>query len=454
MEPETGTATGTAATWSAYDDAMPRARRRDVAQAAQTFRALREVRRGRVSDLAHVRDVIVVVSSSRGGSTLVGELLRRTPGLLTLRAEINPLFVVAGLEPDGEQRRHALATELMAETGRPAPTLPAEAVDAFGTALAWRLTAQWPTAGIDVDDVAAWLRDTLRELAGRDAAWAPPAFPDPVTFHLRFLRRVRAAHAAVNPWYYDIPAAAVAAAFPDIPVPAGPPGPHLVEMPPFVLIGPWSRPSTHDLGTRPLVLSTPRNAFRLSFLRSLFPDARFRVVHLTRNPAASVNGLIDGWLHRGFFNIAVDRELRIDGYSDRCPKWGRHWWNYDFWPGWEQWADVPLAAVTAEQWRSHHAEVLGWLATHDVDHFRLRFEEVVGPAAERRRAFGEFGDWLGERAIAELLAGLELPPLMATAPPQPRRWAERADSVEPAVSAETMLATAAELGYEDPSSWV
>src|SRR4051794_15486434 len=100
---------------------MPHSRQTDVPEAAATFAALREARHGQAADLAQVRDVIVVVSSSRGGSTLLGELLRRTPGFLSLRAEINPLFVVAGLEPaDGDRRRAAFGAELAAEIGRPA----------------------------------------------------------------------------------------------------------------------------------------------------------------------------------------------------------------------------------------------------------------------------------------------------------------------------------------------
>jgi hypothetical protein len=447
--------TGTTTIWSAYDDAMPHSTAAELPDAAATLAELRRRRGGRPSDLASIPEVIVVVSSSRGGSTLVGEMLRRTPGFLSLRAEVNPLFVVAGLEPPvAEQRRAALATELAAEIGRPAGGLPADGVDDFSAALAWRLTAQWPTAGIDPADVDRWTRHTLRALAAADPAWTPPAFPDPVAFHLRLLREVRAAHPVVNPWYYDMPAAAVEAAFPQVPPPVGPPGPHMVEMPPFVTIRPWQRPAPDDLAALPLVLSTPRNSFRLSFLRSLFPAARFRVVHLTRNPAASANGLIDGWLHRGFFNTAVDRPLRIEGYSDVCPGWGTRWWNYDFWPGWERWPDAPLPAVAAEQWRSHHDEVLRWLDAHDVDRHRLRFEDVVGPDAARRAAFGAFGDWLGgPQATGEALAGLTLPPLMATAPPRPRRWAEREEWLTPAVTTGPVRDVAARLGYEDPSAW-
>jgi Sulfotransferase family len=445
---------GTTTTWSAYDDAMPQSRRSDLPVAAATFAALRAVPEGQLPDLTRVSEVVVVVASSRGGSTLVGELLRRTPVLLSLRAEINPLFVVAGLEPPvAEQRRTVLARELAAEIGRPAPTLPPEDVAAFGAALAWRLTAQWPDAGIDPSDVTSWTAETLRELAAEDPAWTAPAFPDAETFHLRLLRKVRRAHPAVNPWYYDISAEAVRGAFPGVPRPDGPPNPHLVEMPPFVLIRPWRRPSPAELDRDPLVLSTPRNAFRLSFLRSLFPRARLRVVHLTRNPAASANGLIDGWRHHGFFNTAVEERLRIAGYSDDFPGWGTNWWNYDFWPGWMEWTDAPLTTVAAEQWRSHHDEVLRWLAGHDVDHYRLRFEDVVGADAVRRRALGEFGDWLGHGDAADSLSRLSLPPLMATAPPRPRRWSERATDLIPAVTTPRMLEIATRLGYEDPSGW-
>jgi hypothetical protein len=441
------------ATWSRYDDTMPHSGRADVPDAAETFAALRRRRDGPPSPLALVREVIVVVSSSRGGSTLVGELLRRSPGFLSLRAELNPLFLVAGLEPPVDaQRRAALEAELAAEMGRPATTLPESDVEDFSAALAWRLTAQWPSAGIDPGDVERWTRRTLADLAAGDPAWRAPAFPDPSAFHLALLRRVRAAHPVVNPWYYDVPAAAVEAAFPDVPLPAGPPGRHLVEMPPFVGIRPWCRPRPEDLDRRPLVLSTPRNAFRLSFLRSLFPAARFRVVHLTRNPAASANGLIDGWRHRGFFNTAVGQRLCIAGYSDDFPAWGAHWWNYDFWPGWEDWTESSLAAVAAEQWRSHHHEILRWLAAHDVDGYRLRFEEIVGPGDSRRRAFAAFSDWLGQDGVGSL-AGLSLPPLMATAPPAPRRWTDRADRLIPAVTTDRMLDVAARLGYEDVSGW-
>jgi hypothetical protein len=438
------------ALWSSYEAAVPALP--DLPAARAAFAELRRRRDADAGRLSAVGDLVVVVSSSRGGSTLLGELLRHCPDLLHLRAEVNPLFVAAGLEPPA-RRTAVLAEEISVDVGRPSAVLPPEEVDDFAATLAWRLTAQWPLAGIDGDGVIRRVKETLAELAAADDRWAPPAFPDRVTFHLRLLARLRAGHPEVDPWYYDLPEVAVRRAFPDVPPPAGPPGDALVEMPPFVSVRPWSRPDDNDLARSTLVLATPRNAFRLDFFRRLFPSARLRVIHLTRNPAAAVNGLADGWRHRGFFNRPVDLELSIAGYSDVFPAWGRRWWNYDFWPGWEGWTGASLVRVCAEQWRSHHAAVFAFLAEEPVPCFRLRYEDLLASPARRRQAFADLAAWLGHDEIAAL-GDVSLPPLMATAPPRPRRWEANAAALEPVLADEGVADMAARLGYEDRADWV
>jgi hypothetical protein len=423
--------------WSPYDAAVPHTT--GLPEAAATFADLRARRSpGGARLLDAVRDVVVVASSSRGGSSLFAELLRRSEGLLHLRAELNPLFVVAGLAGDD---RDVLATELAAEVGTPAARVGEAELEDLALTVAWRLTAQWPALGIDPDDAVAWVRDAVHRLG-------PHA--DHVELHLDVLAAARERLPEVRPAYYDLPAGLVAERFPGSPAPAGPPGARLVEMPPFVLVRPWRRPQPAEVGERPLILSTPRNAFRLPFLRSLFPAARFRVLHLTRNPAASVNGLVDGWLHHGFFNVDVGDRLRIDGYSDHQPVWGRSWWCYDVLPDWEAWTHADLAAVCGEQWRAHHAAVLDFLAASGVEHRRVRFEDVLGPG--RGEVLTDLGEWLGvdlTRAAAE-----ELPPVMATAPPSPRRWRARAALLAPVLGAEPIRAMADALGHADPSGWV
>src|SRR5438045_2997121 len=93
---------------SAYDDAVPHVATNLTL--AERFASLRQQRRG--VDITQVRDVVAVVSSSRGGSTMLGELLRHCDAVLSLPGEMNPYVAVAQL---GEDQRQVLAGELARE---------------------------------------------------------------------------------------------------------------------------------------------------------------------------------------------------------------------------------------------------------------------------------------------------------------------------------------------------
>lgn len=364
-----------------------------------------------------MRDLVVVASSSRGGSTYLGELLRRAPGTLHLQGETNPIVDAAEGEPD------VVGAVLGVEVGRPATEGDGDDVE---DTLVWRLQVQWPDLDLDPDQIRSWVRATRAEVP----------FSAGVAFHLALLRR-----AGLNPWYYDLPDELVRREFPDIPEPAGPPGETVIEMPPFILTRPWVRATPQELASQPVVLTTPRNSFRLPLLRRIFPNARVRVLHLTRHPAAATNGLVDGWLHRGFFSRQVDGPLRIAGYSDRFPDWGTRWWKFDPFPGWRNWTEAPLEVVCARQWAAPHEAVL---ADGDDGRCTVRFEDLVGPG--RRDALRRIADWMGVPAVADL-AGVELPPLMATKPPSPHRWREREGRLLAALRDAGVTALAERLGY-------
>src|SRR4051794_39412075 len=98
---------------SSYDAAVPHPAP-DLRLAAR-FAALRAERPA--ADPDALRDVVLLVSSSRGGSSMATEILRRCPGLLSLPGEMNPHVVIgqlAGADAD------VVRAELAADIGSPA----------------------------------------------------------------------------------------------------------------------------------------------------------------------------------------------------------------------------------------------------------------------------------------------------------------------------------------------
>ncbi|MDP2310756.1 MAG: sulfotransferase [Pseudomonadota bacterium] len=422
--------------------------------------------------LERVRTVVVIGSSSRGGSSIFAEILRRTPQLLHFRAEVNPFFVLAGLSwpesgtgcdalcaMDAPTRTDDLSADLAFDCGTALDTLPDEAsVARFVVDLTVRLTLQWPTVAVALPDVRAAVAATLATLEDQHG-WPPGGFPDAQLFHVLFLARMRRIYPTINPHYYDISRALVELHDPTAPLPDGPPSLLLIEEPPFVPIVPWRRASIEALGTRPVIVKTPSNAYRLPFLQALFPNAEIKLLHLTRNVAASVNGLYDGWRFPGFYSHRVHLPLRIAGYTDTFPAWGDRWWKFDLPPNWQAWTDRDLEEVCAFQWRSAHRAILDWIAGDPARRdrvLRLRFEDVVGARERREDLFGALAQWLGITLDPPLTALLDgaLPPVMATEAPRHRRWFKRADLLSPVLSDPLSRELMEQLGYaSDPTTW-
>lgn len=419
--------------------------------------------------LDKVRQVVVLASSSRGGSSVMAEILRNSHHLLHFRAEVNPFLLLSGhcapesghtsdqLEGHDLRERANLEHLLAHDLGRHAGTLPdASAVEAFAQELHWRLSLQWPLERFEPGWVHEQAVGTLAELEHHHG-WAPGTFPEAARFHALFLARVRLRHGAVNPWYYDLPPGLIQQHCPDTMPSRAPPSSVVLEEPPFVTVSPWRPPSEAELQHLPVVIKTPSNVYRLPFLAALFPNAQLRVLHLTRNAAASVNGLVDGWRFRGFFAHQVGCELDIAGYSNPDQPWSRCWWKFDLPPGWQSWTHRPLVEVCGFQWRSAHRAVLSWLDQHAADQLCLPFEHVVGSHEQRVRSFSSLADWLDlpQDPTLDRLVAAGLPPIMATSRPRHRRWYDRAELLEPVLTREDTRAIMAELGYAaDPSTWL
>ena len=417
-----------------------------------------------------LRDVVVVASSSRGGSSVLAETLRNARELLHIRGEINPLLVCAGfmqgprsLDSDAldaldlvrnrDSDALFLVDELLArDVGWQTQDLSAPTVlDRFVEDLAFRLSIQWPDEQFDKEEVQHWTALSLEKLVRSDA-WPRYRFLDEELFFLVFLQFVRQCHAKVNPYYYDIPSARVAQFFPGLAVPTGPPSERIIEEPPFIVPRPWRLANAGDLARQPLILAAPCNSYRLGFLQKFFPNARVRILHLTRNPAASMNGLYDGWRFRGFHSHAMP-ELQIAGYSG-VVLGGEHWWKFDLPCGWREHVRDPLEAVCAFQWRSAHEAVLRHVDSTGTEYCRVQFEDLVGSPAARRKAFERVSSFLFGDATLVHLASIQTRPVMATVPPRAGRWVARARQVMPFALNPDISSLLERLGYDqDPDTW-
>ncbi len=419
-----------------------------------------------------VRELVLIASASRGGSSVFTEFLRQSRSMTHFRGETNAFLFLRGLgHPDSGmgsdvlEPRHAtegdtqgLAGDFSMDVGVPCALETEADVHRFSTELTVRLHLQWPDVNVAVEDVDWAVAQALDTLAS-DRGWRLGEALDVQAFHAVFIGHLRKRWPQINPYYYDLSRSLIARYCPDAPAAAGPPGRRILEEPPFVTIAPWRRADSQMLAELPLVVKTPSNVYRFDFFRALFPNARLRVMHLTRNAAASINGLYDGWRYeKGFYSHRVPT-LSISGYSDVQPGWGTGWWNYDLPPGWADLSDRRLEEVCAVQWRSAHAATLAYLEREQEvgrGALRVRFEDLISESTATSTV-REVVSWLGVTPDAPLRDSTpcELPPVMATDKPRHRRWFEKADMLEPVLFSPEIREMMRALGYPlQPEAWM
>lgn len=370
---------------------------------------------------------VLILSSSRGGSTIFTEFLRRHPGLVHLPGEINPLLRLANLGypqsgtgsdalgagqatgPNAEKLRMLLE----AQCGGYGEISPEQMVADVQERLSW----QWPHRQVPRAQVEAAVQQ----------AW--PHQKDFERFTLEIVNAL-----GLDAGLYDLPQR------------GEPPLPHpdILEEPPFILFAPWQRRQTG-----PLIIKTPSNAYRLPFFQRFFAPEPLRILHLTRNPGAAINGLMDGWLFHGFHSHALEK-LQIHGYSERVPG-GDRWWKFDLPPGWENFVEGrSLTEVCAFQWTRAQQAICAWPS---VDRHTVRFEDFL---RDPLQVMAGVCTWLDVPFTADFQAVLQagLAPRMATARPRQRRWFDRHRELEPVLALPELQDLAAELGYHDREEWL
>lgn len=419
--------------------------------------------------LSDVRRILIINSSSRSGSSLLYALLRKLDGVYAISGEAAPFYKLntalaicnlfqsdkipstlldAAVDVEGLSRdfftdlHHARAGIL---TGEIDP-------DELADDLLLRLPLQWTDVDFDPATLRRRIITALERYAGQNAVFKADEF------YLVLLEEIRKTYPEVNPFYYDINPGKVARHFPLVEVPSGPPNSRFnIEEPPFILLSPGHKATPADLEVNTLLLKSTVDCYRMNLVEKLFPDADIRIIHLTRNPAASTNGICDGWLHWGFFSHNLKpyfdgcsdlKGLRIRGYSDLRP-FGRYWWNFDLPEGWQEVIEKDLVEVSAFQWYSANREIVRYLSRGNGKHLAVRYENIIRDPGSRNREFESilaFMDMSLDR-IPQLELD-DLPVVQATHLPQPYRWKKRTDILARLLGDPGIVEMADRLGYK------
>lgn len=192
------------------------------------------------------------------------------------------------------------------------------------------------------------------------------------------------------------------------------------EMAPYVI------PTLRGCPGKTLLLKAPYNVYRPGVLESIFPEAQFSYIFLTRNPAATINGLIDGWKA----NYGFHKHLTPAG-----------WWKFDLPPHWEAYQHKPVPDRCWLQWHSSYTLISERMHQGLV----VKHEDVLASPQET------VNNLCRQLDIQPPMIS-KLPEVMATETPKPFRWKERARIIEPLLSRSVGLIEA--LGYKDQSQWV
>lgn len=423
---------------------------------------------GRDLNSEEISKVVLIMAGSRSGSSLLFELLRNSEQLLSLSGEHTPYYKIRGYSFPFESFRSdsidltqlgvdqnplALARDLISDlrVGAEGENFDFEE---YAHSLIVRLSMQWTQLFLPYQEWMKHIRKAYKLYLLKYKTW------NTKYFFIELLKCLCQEYPAINPYYYDIARELIEQNFPQYSCPEGPPNPDFcIEEPPFITLSPYRRPTAGEIRTKPLLMKASVDAYRLSFVKQLFPKAEFKIIHLTRNPAAGTNGLYDGWLDRGFFSHNVEQvaHLSIPGYSDRFD-FGKSWWNYDLPPNWEKMVEHPLEYVCGFQWYSANAAIVEAVAKEDKKNvLKVRAEDILASKTSRWLTLNKITKFLGMELDYSLQTCVEtMPVVMATARPHPKRWVQRKDIIWPVVSQSPIAQLAHFLDYslQQQEQWV
>jgi len=422
------------------------------------------------ASLKEVKRVVLINSSSRSGSSLLFAILKKVPQIYSLSGEEVPFYKLNGLSFDSLSSdripeelmeiswdRYGMFRDFLSDfsTVRNQDDIinDGDLQNQYIDGLILRFSLQWPQIRFSHSIFKKIANQALDIYLKNHRIFCKEEF------YLGLLRLLRKEYPAINPYYYDIPQEMIKEKFSEIKVPVGPPNNIvMIEEPPFILLSPNRKLSKSDLSEKSLLLKSSVNCYRMNFIEQLFPNAEIKVIYLTRNPLASINGLYDGWLYRGFFSHNLNfffrrnntslKELKISGYSDKYV-WAKWWWNFDLPVGWQEYIDKSLQEVCAFQWYSANKAVHEYIRNGKIKYYRTRFENIIKSFELRVREIKKIVEFIGNGQYSIEKLGLDkLPVIQATCYPRFYRWKEKKNILLPLLDNPGISKMYRQLGYE------
>lgn len=413
--------------------------------------------------LKDVNKVVVILSSPRSGSSLLFSLLYQTEQLLSLNGEHTTYYKLNGYSfpfnnfqsdffgnPSINRKNFGnFSRDFLSDVcvGSHRAISRPEEFKEFAQILALRLVTQWPQLFLSTEQYFWHITRAYRQYLEEYSTW------DYSKFSIKLLESLSIFYPEFNPFYYDIKQSLLKSYFPNMNCPKAPPNSQIcIEEPPFITIKPRRRPTPEEISSKPWLLKASIDAFRLPLLKQLFPNAEFKIIHLTRFPGATINGLYDGWHHRGFFshNLEGIANLDIPGYSDVFD-WGKHWWSYELPPQWKEVINQPLEYVCGLQWSSPHQVILESLEQEKPNNvLRVQFEDIISESQQRLQTIGKILEFVGIEEDDDLKKAVdEMQPVMCSVPADETRWLKRKSLIEPVINQKSIRELTNQLGYKN-----
>lgn len=364
-----------------------------------------------------IDEVIVIMGSSRSGSSLLYYLLSQHPDLISLQGEEVVFTKLYGLntissfndsdclDKNIKVNLNELAQEMLCDGGHQDASLLRPSSRLIHDR-AQRLLIQWPHIQFDLNDLLKacslekW-EDVIKTLNVR--------WPE---ITLGRYDRFANGNKNVEPGFF-------------------------IEEPPFIV--PTLKTYKPKSQKKILLLKSSINAFRSELIPSLFPKAQLKYIHLTRHPAASINGLMDGWCSDAFHTHHLGHltTLKIDGYDSPA------WWKFDLPPGWSEYTHKPLAEVCAFQWRASNEAILSALKRKDP--VVIKYEDLL-TFTDLVRSLKTICQKL--QLSDDFLETLSPPPaIMSVNTPDQFRWKEKEHLIAPILATKEIKHLAEVLGH-------